>query len=81
MRAQEKVKQIFNERGFGEDGPWDMEQVRQVLIHVWAEAYQMGVYDERTSRENPIDFGFGAQIIEPQRYNEFLNNEEQYSNL
>ena len=45
--------------------------IQSVQAQAWSEAYATGIYDEVTSRDNPIDFGFGLQIISPCRANPY----------
>lgn len=45
--------------------------IQSIQARAWGEAYYTGVYDEVTSRDNPIDFGFGPQIISPRRVNPY----------
>lgn len=45
--------------------------IQSIQARSWGEAYYTGVYDEVTSRDNPIDFGFGLQTISPCRVNPY----------
>ena len=47
------------------------KMIQTVQAQAWSEAYATGIYDEVTSRDNPIDFGFGLQIISPCRANPY----------
>lgn len=47
------------------------KMIQSVQAQAWSEAYATGIYDEVTSRDNPIDFGFGLQIISPCRANPY----------
>ena len=47
------------------------KMIQTVQAQAWSEAYATGIYDEVTSRDNPIDFGFGLQTISPCRVNPY----------
>lgn len=63
-----------------DDGNWQQITAEPNMETAWAEGYQMGIADERTSEDNIGIAGFGAKV-NPNRNNPYRNLAPQHRAL